>query len=449
MYSKVIQSSYLFLPKAEMANIERTKEIFVVARKFGGEPVKLYKETPRWFGIPLHYYKHLDKLSSVVVDRRVDGRDINIKFRGDLWEKQETLIKKFIALISTLHTGFILESPPGSGKTVMAIKMISILSKTTLVVVPRSNLIKQWIKRILQYTDIPRSRIGVAEGGKASFVGKDIVVGLVQTCSKNVLGESFNNRFGVVIFDEVDRSVPPETFSSAVGKFPAKYRIGMSATLERQDGLHVVFEKHIGECFLRSKGSNRMKPKVIVRKYDGNSGYVHPQSPKLQRRGMLISRLSKNVARNNMIARYTAMVYKSGRQCLVLSDRKEQLKELKKILHGRFKIPSREIGFYMRSVNKKVLTDSELEAASACKVLLATYGMLHIGTDIPSLAGLVFATPQSRITQSVGRIEREQEGKLQPIVIDIVDIKHHDAVRWAAQREKFYKTNYLEVTRYR
>lgn len=447
MYSRVILTSYLFLPKAEMPDVHKARRGFQVSRKYGGVPVKLYRELDEWFGIPLYQYKNLGNLSSNIVDRREDGRELNFKFTGELWEKQQTIIEKFTALTATLHTGFILESPPGTGKTVMGLKMLSILKRTALVIVPRSNLVQQWIDRIVQYTDIPRRRIGVAEGGNVSFRGKDIVVGLVQTCVLDKAGDEFRKQFGVVLFDEVDRSVPPETFSAAVGMFPARYRIGMSATLERQDGLHEVFEKHIGQCYLRSKGSNRMKPKVIIRKFTGDSGFIYPRSEKLKRRGMLIGKLAKNVARNMLLARYTAMIHKSGRQCLVLSDRKEQLLALQKLLINRFKIPFREIAFYARSVDNKPLTKADRSAASACNVILGTYGMVHIGTDIPTLAGLVFATPQSTIAQSVGRIERFQEGKKEPIVVDLVDVKHRDAMGWAAQREKFYKSRFLVVKR--
>ena len=364
-YSRVILSSSLFLPKAEMPDIKKAREGFQVKRKYEGEPVKLYRELDEWFGIPIHQFKHLENLSRNVIDRRTDGSDISIKFKGELWEKQQEVIDKFVARISTLHTGFILESPPGSGKTVMGIKMLSILKRTTLVIVPRSNLVSQWIDRILEYTDIPRSRIGVVEGGNFSFKGKDIVVALVHTCSLDRGGDEFKKHFGVALFDEVDRSVPPQTFSSVVNMFAARYRIGMSATLERQDGLHVVFEKHIGECYLRSKGSNRMKPKVIIKKFTGDSGVIWHGSQKLQRRGQIISRLSKNAARNLMVSRYAAMIYKSDRQCLILSDRKEQLQILKKMLAGRFKIPFSDIGFYVRSVNGKTMTERERAVASA------------------------------------------------------------------------------------
>jgi len=181
---------------------------------------------------------------------------------------------------------------------------MALLNVKTIVIVPRSNLVSQWKERILQYTNIKSREIGVVSGGKASWTAKKIVVGLVHSVTLDRCGIDFKRNFGCVIYDEVDRSVPPRTFAAVVSMFSAKYRLGLSATLKRKDGLSKVFEKHVGECLLKTSVQGRLKPIVIMHHFQGSSGYVHSKSSALNRRGMLLSRISQNIARNKIIARY-------------------------------------------------------------------------------------------------------------------------------------------------
>jgi len=64
---------------------------------------------------------------------------------------------------------------------------------------------------------------------------------------------------------------------------------------------------------------------------------------------------------------------------------------------------------------------------------------LEVGIDIDTLRGVIFATPQSNVTQVVGRARRINLTMPDPIVIDIVDIQHKDAIRWYESRKKWYK----------
>jgi superfamily II DNA or RNA helicase len=458
MYSKAYIGSYLYLPREEIDLVDMVEE-FTAIRKFDGDPIKMYDDSPsKFFGIPLYAHRDLSTVAKEVKDLRVSGNAINIQFLSKFWEGQEKIIDRFLHLKNRGATGFILEAPPGFGKTVTMLKMIQLVGRTTLVVVPRSNLIGQWIKRATKHTSLKESEIGIAEGGQCTFRGKKIVVGLVHSLVLDRYGKDFQKYFGCVVFDEVDRSVPPTTFAPALGMFPSKYRIGASASLKRQDGLHTVFEKHIGQHLLVGEDANRMRAKILMVEYHGRRGYVHSGSSRLMRRGMLISALAENSERNMLLTDYILQVYRSDRRCLVLSDRTTQLLLLKGLLLSRGKkdgVQDREIGFYVRSLpvfpgsaKKVAITKIERErVASNCKIILATYGMIGIGTDIQSLAAAVYATPQSEVVQIQGRIERFLEGKKAPIVVDIMDTAWSDALRWASSRQKYYLQSGLFVKR--
>jgi superfamily II DNA or RNA helicase len=462
-FSRIALTTHLYVPRAELPGREYDylcSDLRVVPKYSEVEDaVLLYDNSKRdWFGVPLYYFHRgsFDYSDVRVDDLRANGRFTKWKFTAKYRSGQPEVIDKFRTLKDRGGTGFILEAPPAFGKTVCLIKMMEMIGKTALVVVPRSNLIKQWRERLTEHSTLREDDIGWAEGGRAVWEGKPVCIGLVHTLGLDRFGMEFKRSFGTVVFDEVDRSVPPQTFAPVVGLFPARYRIGATATLKRRDGMHVVFEKHVGQHLIRGEPGKRMLPKVLVVRFPYSSGHVYMGSAKMNRRGMLLSRLSRNGDRNAVLAKYIQLIRNSGRRILVLSDRSLQLRVLKSllILDG---VPEDEMGYYARRVahpkrspkdkqTYEQITDGERDrVASACNVILATYGMFAIGTDIDDLAALVYATPQSATEQSRGRIERQLEGKQTPVVVDLVDLNYKDAVGWFHSRRREYELLGLEV----
>jgi len=463
-YSKVALTNYLWIPRAELKSVESAKRMLTVRSKWEDRTeVELFDDSnKKWFGVPRYFYRDPKLVADEVLDHQIDGKPAEIGFRSEFWPGQEKVIAQFSLMRQRGRTGFILEAPPGFGKTVCLIKMMSILGTTVLVVVPRSNLTHQWHDRLMNHSNLKLKDIGFVMDGSvdADWKHRKVMIGLVHTLALDRFGPEFKKHFGCVIFDEVDRSVPPQTFSTVAAMFPAKFRIGASATLKRGDGLEAVFEKHIGQTLIHGKGGKRMRAKVLMVMWPEDSGFVYPSSKKMNRRGMLISRLANSPGRNLMLCRWIKMMYNSDRKILVLADRTKQLMLLRDMLEARQGIPRSETGLYvsriptkkkrdragkMKQTYRKVSQGERDRVASACKVILATYGMISLGTDIPELAGLLYATPQSSVEQSKGRIERFVEGKKQPIVVDIVDTFYRDTLNWASSRRKHYKGKGLDI----
>lgn len=445
MYSKAVMASHLYVPASEV-NYREARSLCFVENKYDGPSIEMQDEScSGWFGFPRHTFSDPERIARQLIDKRGAGDEIEIDFKSDFREGQERVFRMFERAVDSGVTGFILQAAPGFGKTVSVIAMLAHLKKTALVVVPRSNLVQQWKDRLVEHSSLCAEDIGTAVSGKLDAEGKKVVIGLVHSVALDRFGVDFRKQFGVVVFDEVDRSVPPATFAPVVAMFPAKYRIGVSATLKRQDGLHVVFQKHIGECFLSGR-ADRLKPKVLVHEFAGNSGFVPPKLAKLNRRGMLLSRVASNPARNLVLCEYIRLIYNSGRRCVVLSDRKDQLMAMREICAGQFNIPEAVMGFYVRSLNGKKLKEQHLcSVAKDCDVIFATYGMFALGTDIVDLSGLIYATPQSEIEQSKGRIERILAGKKQPVIVDFIDTYYKDARRWGSKRRWIYDKQNLSV----
>lgn len=463
MYQEVALGTHLYIRKTELGHAkirELRDELTLIPRgsEGPGDPVYLYDERTEWFGIPLyHLTRPPTEWGRKVHDLRSEGKPAKFQFKSKLRPGQEPVIAAFETWLQAGATGFLLEAKPGFGKTVTLLKMIQLIGRTALIVVPRSNLVQQWIDRAKEHTTLQQSEIGYVNGQDILWRGKKLVVGLVHSLALDRLGDDFKKYFGVVAPDEVDHSIPPSTFAPVLSLFPAKYRIGASAEMKRFDGLEVIFHKHIGQVHLRGVACDdeTMMPKAVIVRYPADAGKVPGHLGAMQRRGILLSKLAKSPARNMMLARYIRMIYNSKRRVVVLSDRVQHLLILRELVEKMQGIPKRETGMYVGSLPKggplgkhvKMSAQERKRVASDCKVIFATYQMFALGTDIQDLAGLIFATPQSEIVQSKGRIERALEGKKEPVLVDVVDSAYKDAERWAAKRMAHYRSEGMTIKR--
>ena len=445
MYSNIVLDTHLRVPKKELTNIAALRRQFTIVSKYDSEvKIPVFEETTDWFSFP-RYGLNLDLSKENVTDKRSTGQSIEIKLLSNLYSNQQDIMKQFETNVREGLTGFFMEAKPGTGKTHLGMAAIAELKTTTLIIVPKSDLLLQWKSRLLEFTDIKESDIGTASSGKCDWIGKKVVIGLVHTIAMDKWGDSFRNYFGCVIYDECDNSVPPSTFSPAASMFSAKYRIGMTASATRADGLHLVFKYHIAQIHLLCKPGNTMLPSVIVYKYSQFSGHVPDYINKMSQRGVLISKIADNPHRNQMIINMVSSCYNKERPVLVVSDRKQQLEIFKEGLLEKG-IPEATIGFYVRSIEgKTVKKESLVKVADKCNIILGTYGMIKRGTDIKRLSVLIMATPQSDLRQTQGRIERFMEDKSNPVVIDIVDTLYPSLVSSYYSRLRFYNYNAMQL----
>lgn len=445
-YSRATIGNYIFVPRSEVKNIEWLRSTLTIESKYDTEKrIPVYYEDDHKFGFPRYHFKHPENIAREVRDMRSDGHPIELKFNVKLWDYQQTAIDRFCSLKSQGVTGFFLGAKPGAGKTNMGIKMIELIGRTALVVVPKKDLIYQWRDRFLRDTTLQSSDIGILMAGKSDWFGKKVVIGTVHTIAKDKLGRRFRDYFGTVIYDECDSSVPPTTFAPAASMFPARYRIGMTASRDRVDQTHVVFEKHLVEAEINCETSNTMTPTTIFVEFNESSGELPYGVKGIPRVGMLTSLLAQNSKRTTLIAKYTLLCYGEGRPTLVISNRKEQLKDIRAMLIKQGVLPH-EIGYYTASIDGKTFSKEELSMnGKTCKILLGTYGMISRGTDIPRLSALVLATPQADLRQTKGRIERFITGKQKPVIVDILDNYYTDCVNSARKRYKQYEDSKMEV----
>lgn len=128
--------------------------------------------------------------------------------------------------------------PTGAGKTIVALKAISVLREPTLVIVPTLDLVDQWRSRLQEEFGI---RIGVYGGGVHEL--EPITVATYDTAY--LRAEELGNRFAFAIFDEVHH-LPAPGYMNIAEMLVAPYRMGLTATYEREDGLHSELDRLVG-----------------------------------------------------------------------------------------------------------------------------------------------------------------------------------------------------------
>jgi superfamily II DNA or RNA helicase len=129
--------------------------------------------------------------------------------------------------------------PTGSGKTVIAIKSVEAVNAASLVVVPTLDLMDQWTSVISKY--FPNIKIGNLGGG-----ADDIQPITVSTYdSAYIRGATLGNKFSLTIFDEVHHLAAPG-YKSIAEQLVSPFRLGLTATFEREDGLHTEIPKLVG-----------------------------------------------------------------------------------------------------------------------------------------------------------------------------------------------------------
>ena len=151
-----------------------------------------------------------------------------------------------------------------------------------------------------------------------------IVVGNVQTLYK--MRGRIEREFGTLIVDECHH-IPANTFSRLVDASYARYKIGLSGTVERKDGKHVMMPDYFGFDKYTPPKENYMEPKVdvirsTIRFMDG------AKIPWANR----INDLVNQEEYGKLICFLAAAYRKQGHKVLLLSDRVYFLKRVKDCL---------------------------------------------------------------------------------------------------------------------
>ena len=365
---------------------------------------------------------------------------------------------------------FVLGDHTVTHNTVMALKIVSLLKKKTLILVHKEFLMNQWIERIEEF--LPGARVGKIQASVCDTENKDIVIGMIQTMYNKVFPQEVYSQFGLTIIDEVHR-IGSEEFSKTLLKTITPYMLGISATVERKDKLTKLLYMFIGpnihsmlrkqEDIVNVRGiefvTNDEEFNEVERDWKGQPKY-----------STMISKICEFGPRRDFIVKVVRDLVKESpeSQIMVLAHNRSLLTYLHEVLNNVAQSQTEEgrgvrgsallkpsvslgatsaklanhgfpAGFYVGGMKQKDLQETESK-----QIVLATYAMAAEALDIKTLSTLVMATPKTDITQSVGRILRMKHDN--PIIVDIIDTHDTFQNQWKLRKRFYKKANYKIVT---
>ena len=411
----LIESELMVAPDVEPIN------------KFTPGPAKfpVYRVSEKRYRVPRHW--GLERFELHTTTWGINSLSIDTPFKGKL--KSETKQPEAVkAVIESLDScgGAILCLPTGYGKTSSALYVISQMKVKTLVIVHKEFLMSQWKERIEQF--LPSANIGIIQANKIEIQGKDIVIGMLQSLSmKDYPPETFNS-FGMIVVDEAHH-ICTKTFSCALMNYCPKYTLGLSATIERKDGLTKVIKWFLGPI---AYSIERETKETYVNMVNFKCEKFYEDMPVMTGGKVCVPQVINILVdipeRNDLILELIKKYNEEGRRIIVLTDRRNHCELLQKRC-SEFTTS----GLYIGGMSQAKLKESE-----ECKVICATYSLAQEGLDIPVLDTCVLATPKTDVVQATGRVMRETPGKqFSPLIVDIVDM-WGVLIAQSKKRKKFY-----------
>ena len=308
------------------------------------------------------------------------------------------------------------------GKTFTGLAIAGKLGQKTLIVTHTVALRNQWAKEVKKVFGIEAGIIG---SGRFEL-DAPIVIGNTQTLYRNV--DKIRKEFGTIILDEMHHVSSP-TFSKILDTNYCRYKIGLSGTVERKDGKHVVFRDYFGSKLFQPPKENYMTPKIHlvhseIRFMDG------AKTPWANR----VSALSNDEEYRHTIAMLAAAYAARGHKVLVVSDRVSFLKACAELTGDRAVCVTGDVSHE----DRETLVDRVLYGDA--NVLYGTQAIFSEGISVDTLSCLILGTPVNNeplLTQLVGRVIRKKEGKIDPIIVDI-HLRGNTARKQASNRVGFY-----------
>ncbi|MCB9795278.1 MAG: DEAD/DEAH box helicase [Alphaproteobacteria bacterium] len=128
--------------------------------------------------------------------------------------------------------------PTGAGKSFVAELCVARCKRAALIIAPTIDLVTQW-HRVL--TRAFQREVGMLGGGSHDI--RELTVSTYDSAYLHM--ERYGDRFGLVIFDEVHH-LPSDAYAQTAELLIAPFRLGLSATPERPDGLHQRLDELVG-----------------------------------------------------------------------------------------------------------------------------------------------------------------------------------------------------------
>ena len=395
--------------------VEETENEIFIPRGFIGKLIRFCRE---------------NKIEHDFIDERKKQKLISYLFNAQLRDHQQTVVES----IAKKDLGVIV-APPGSGKTIVALKIISDKQQPALIIVHRKQLVEQWTERVETFLGIPKNEIGKIGQGK-SKVGKKITIATIQSLSKELEkadAENILTAFGTIIVDECHH-IPAETFRNTISKLQTFYLYGLTATPFRKYNDGKLIFIHLGEVIAEIKSSeinNSQQAKIIIR----NTELDVPFNSKTDKFETLSKILVHDSARNKLILEDVKAEINKGKKVVIITERKEHIDSLYQYLKQSYE------AITLSGEDSEINRNSKWKNLKAgnYQALITTGQFFGEGTDLQNVNCLFLVYPfsfEGKLIQYIGRVQRSE---VAPTIYDYRDIKIDYLNKLFLKRNTYYR----------
>jgi superfamily II DNA or RNA helicase len=324
----------------------------------------------------------------------------------------------------------LIRSPTASGKTSAVIAAIASLGVPALVIMWDSGLLKQWQERIELELGIPPKEQGLIQGKTCRL--RPITLAMQQTLNR--YSESQWQKilpvFGLVACDEVQRYAA-NTFTNQIDRFPAKYRVGVSADERRKDGKSFMIYSMFGPVRHEVDKQNLIDKRLIhdvevfvvptnftADWYVEQSHLAEDENGKVSKRdvtafGTLLDEMERDRERNALAVSLVKECVREGLPTLTFTHRVNHAKIIDAAMVSN-RIPS---GLALGGPDRSEEFGRTIEGLRDGSLMVGcgTFQKLGVGHDIPTVAAGITITPvhsnRAFLDQVKGRICRTSKGK--------------------------------------
>lgn len=399
------------------------------------------EELPQHVGLPRGRQVELEALlrengvSLEIVDERVSGERLGLRFRGKLTPVQQ---RATAALLANDIGVFV--APPGVGKTVVGTYLVAERNRATLILVHRRPLLDQWVAQLSLFLGIEPKEIGQIGAGKKTGNGR-LDVAMMQSLVRKEKVADVIAGYGQIIVDECHH-LPAVSFERVLAEAKARYVVGLTATPQRRDGHHPITEMQLGPVrfAVDPKGQAAQRPfahKLVVR--ETTFATSTQGAPSIQE---LYAALATDEKRNRLILDDVIRALEQRRSPILLTERKDHLEFFASRL-ARF---TRHLVVLQGGMSSKERREVKERLASIPdreeRLVLATGRYIGEGFDDARLDTLFLALPVSwkgTLIQYTGRLHRLHPDKTEVQIFDYVDRAVPMLLRMFEKRLRSYR----------
>lgn len=263
-----------------------------------------------------------NNIAAELIDKRFAGTECNAVFTGNLRAEQEEAVSALLRY----DTG-VLCAPTAFGKTVTAAAVIARRKVNTLILVHRTELLKQWQERLAVFLQVGDS-IGIIGGGKHKPCG-NIDIAVVQSISRHGEVEPLVRNYGQIIVDECHH-IGAVSFSAILKETNARYLLALTATPIRRDGLHPIIFMYCGAIrHTAARPKESLHNLEVLTRSRFTSGHL-PSDARIQD---IFREIALDHDRTVAIAEEAMKAFGQGRKVLVLTERTDHLDDIASVMN--------------------------------------------------------------------------------------------------------------------